>query len=599
MWAFASVARLAAAALCAVPELPPLAPEIAALAPAAVLPRDLEATMRFRDAAAAPARSSAVWQTDPGGGRALRVVVAGTRPNASEINVSWLSTAPLARGDVCLARFQVRTVNARQESGESLFNFQVQAVPPGDRSLILPISVGPDWSVIEIPFQVVAAAPPGGVIIQFSFALLPQTVELGRIELWNFGSHTTTGALPLTRFSYAGRGREAGWRRDALARIAQLRTGPLTVRVTDRSGQPQRGVQVEARLTQPAFLFGSCVDAGLLAADSPEAKTYRDKVLELFDTVTIDNALKWPRWSSGETRRAEALRAVEWINAHGLRLRGHTLVWPGWKFSPRAVVARTDRDAALPGLIDEHVRDIVTATAGRVDAWDVVNEPVHERDYFATMPETRIAEWFKLARASDPRPQLFINEYGMLNSRESPAMIEKYLALIERLRAAGAPIDGIGVQGHVGRQVRSPAEVLADLDLLARAKLPIHITEFDVNTPDTGLQADYTRDFLIACYSHPAVTGFIMWGFWEPKHWKPDAALFRPDWSEKPNAAVWRELVLGEWRTRVHGVTTGRGELAIRGHLGRYELTITHGGYTVRRSLQLGPAGATAAVSLP
>ena len=598
-WALALVAFVGARPLSGAPHLPPLPPALAQLAPDAVLPRELSAAMRFRDARSASAPSSASWETDTAGSRVLRVATIETRPNASDVNISWLSTSPLQRGDVCLARFQVRTRQARQESGESLFNFQVQPVSAGERSLILPIAVGPEWTLIEIPFVVVAAAPAAGMLVQFSFGLLPQTVEITGVELWNFGDRTAVSALPLTRFSYAGRDRDAAWRKEALARIERIRTASLEIRVTDRAGQPVRGAQVEARLVRPDFLFGSCVDARLLGAESPEAEAYRAKVLELFNTVTIDNGLKWPRWGAGPTARVEALRAVEWINAHGLRLRGHTLVWPGWKFTPRAVVDRPDRATALPGLIDAHIRDVVTATAGRIDAWDVVNEPVHERDYFASMPESRIAEWFKLARASDPRPQLFINEYGMLNSRDSPAMIEKYLALIDRLRAVDAPIEGVGVQGHVGRQVRAPIDVLADLDMLARAKLPIHITEFDVATPDEELQADYTRDFLIACYSHPAVTGFIMWGFWQPRHWKPDAALYRADWSEKPNGALWRDLVLREWRTRAAGRTDADGALVLRGHLGRYEISVSRAGSRAERAVHLALGSTACHVSLP
>ncbi len=596
--AIALFALIVAAILPAAPAPPPLPAALADLAPERALPPDLATAMRFRAAAPGSAPSTAAWSAgDPA--PVLRVESTVTRETASDVSVSWRTATALRRGDLCLVRFYARTLHARQESGEALFNLQIQPVSTGERSIILPISVGPDWTLLEIPFQVVTATPADGTLIQFSFAFFPQAVELAGFELWNFGPRTTISSLPLTRFTYSGREPGAAWRKQALERIARLRTAALTVRVTDRAGNVATGARVSARLVQPEFLFGSCVDARLISADTPEAKIYRDHVLELFDTVTIDNGLKWPRWDAGPTSRAEALRAVDWITAQGLRLRGHTLVWPGWKFSPRAVVAHPQRAAALPGLIDAHIRDVVTATAGKTIAWDVLNEPVHERDYFSVMPEARAAEWFKRARESDPATRLFVNEYGMLNSRTSPDMIAKFLAFVDRLRAAGGPLDGLGVQGHVGRQVRAPADVLTDLDLLARAKLPLHITEFDINTPDDALQADYLRDFLIACYSHPAVTGFVMWGFWQSRHWKPDAALYRADWSEKPNAAVWRDLVLRQWRTHAEGATDARGEFAVRGHLGRYDLTVTHQGRTTVRSLQLDRAGGTSAVTLP
>lgn len=162
----------------------------------------------------------------------------------------------------------------------------------------------------------------------------------------------------------------------------------------------------------------------------------------------------------------------------------------------------------------------------------------------------------------------------MLNSPRSPRKIAEYVDLANRLRAAGAPIDALGVQSHVGRQVRAPVDVLADLDLLAQAGLPIEATEFDINSPDEELQADYTRDFLIALYSHPSVTGFTMWGFWEARHWKPAAAMYRKDWTEKPNGRVWRELVRGQWLTDVRDTTGADGRLTARGHLGEYEVVV-------------------------
>jgi hypothetical protein len=187
----------------------------------------------------------------------------------------------------------------------------------------------------------------------------------------------------------------------------------------------------------------------------------------------------------------------------------------------------------------------------------------------------------------------------MLNSRKSPQTIAQYVALVERLRAAGAPIDVMGIQGHVGRQVRNPEDVLSDLDLLSAPGLELQITEFDINTPDEELQADYTRDFLIALYSHPSVTGFTKWGFWQRRHWKPDAAMFRADWSEKPNAKVWRDLVRGERLTRAEGTTDSAGHLATRGHLGQYEFTVTAGTKLAKQMRSLTKGGASITIQIP
>jgi len=128
--------------------------------------------------------------------------------------------------------------------------------------------------------------------------------------------------------------------------------------------------------------------------------------------------------------------------------------------------------------------------------------------------------------------------------------------------------------------------------------LPVQITEFDVNTPDQELQADYTRDFLIACYSHPCVTGFTMWGFWQKAHWKPDAAMYNADWTPKPNAAVWTDLVTKQWRTNITELSNGKGTITSRGHMGAYEITVTKGKKQVKSTYQLSKTSTPAIIKL-
>lgn len=251
------------------------------------------------------------------------------------------------------------------------------------------------------------------------------------------------------------------------------------------------------------------------------------------------------------SKRDIANQAIDWVLKNRLRLRGHNLVWPGKKFTPQFFNSQPGFGASFEDSIAQHIKEIVTCTKGNIYGWDVISEMMHEKDYFEVMPRSMAADWFKVARENDPKATLFINEYSMPNNIASPKNIQSYLDLIKELQGYGATIDAIGVQGHVGRQLRNPAQVLTDLDMFTSTGLPVQITEFDINSPDEELQADYLRDFLIACYSHPAVNGFTMWGFWERDHWKPDAAMYRRDWTPKPNAEAWIELVLGEWRTNV------------------------------------------------
>lgn len=102
------------------------------------------------------------------------------------------------------------------------------------------------------------------------------------------------------------------------------------------------------------------------------------------------------------------------------------------------------------------------------------------------------------------------------------------------------------MQAHFGLDVTPLVKMLAVLDRFARFGLPIQITEFDAQLPNETLQAEFTRDFLTTMFSHPAVSGVVMWGFWEGRHDSPATALWRCNWTPKPNATAWMNLVLKE-----------------------------------------------------
>ena len=572
------------------------ADSLLAKAPVSLLPDNLAGLMAFRNDSESTPPPTAVWSKNS----VLRVENFARPKSADQVSVNWNFRQAAKRGEVVLARFFARAEYARQESGEAEFEFTVKQDQPSYAAHVkLPLTAGPEWALLEIPFVMARDAGPQQGRIQLSFGTIPQAVEIAGFELLNFGDRVTLSDLPQTRFTYRGREDGAAWREAALARITKYRTAPIAVRVIDAAGKPVPDAHVEVRLKRPAFLWATSVDSSFILADSPDSAKYRETLLAMFDTATIENGFKWPRWSGSVATREEALRASDWIQSQGLRQRGHTLSWPADKFSPRRIAAMPAPREGLSILVQEHIRDIMTATKGRIYGWDVINEMIHEREYFKYLPETEVAEWFKVARRTDPHAKLFINDYGMLNSRKSPDTIASYLKIVNTLLAAGAPIDVMGVQGHVGRQVRNPEDVLKDLDLLAGPGLELQITEFDINTADEELQADYTRDFLIALYSHPSVSGFTKWGFWEKKHWKSDAAMFRADWSEKPNAKVWRDLVRGQWLTKVEATTDAAGQLTTRGHLGDYEFNVTVGGKSLRQMRALTKDGLTVTLQAP
>ncbi len=362
--------------------------------------------------------------------------------NYDGIGVSWRTAEPIRKGDVLYARVALRSLKARQESGESegLLHFRKD----GTERLTQTFSIGQEWTTVNFPMVARDDMAAGEGVLAISFGHLDQSFEITSLQLLNFGNRVKLADLPLTKFTYAGREPDAAWRKAALKRIEQLRTAPIAIRVVDAGGRPVPGAQVSAELVQPEFLWGSEVSAEQLIDPSADGERYRREVLALFDTTVIGNGLKWPRWRDPKFR-PNSEKALDWLLANGQRVKGHNLVWPAWKFTPKDIASDPAQRARIGELVETHIRDITSATKGKLIGWDVINEPVHETDYFKIVPVERVAEWFKMVEKSDPSLVLTLNEYAMLNRSSSPLFIREFKDFAAMLRKNGARIDVLGV----------------------------------------------------------------------------------------------------------------------------------------------------------
>jgi GH35 family endo-1,4-beta-xylanase len=345
------------------------------------------------------------------------------------------------------------------------------------------------------------------------------------------------------------------------------------VKVLDEAGRPRGGVPVRVRQKRHAFGFGSAVAASSLLGTAADDETYRQRVRQLFNKAVLENDLKWPNW---EQNRSRAMNALAWLRANGIAdIRGHTMVWPGWQFLPADLRALSSNPGALRKRIDDHVLEVGAATRGLVTDWDVVNEPIPNRVIQDILGDYELVRWFQLARAADPNVRLFVNEYDIeTGGGRNTAKQQQFLDLIQALLDRGAPVTGIGIQGHFGSDLTHPQKVYDIVDRYAKFGLPIQITEFDISSNDQELQADYLRDYYTAMFSHPAIDSILMWGFWEGRHWRPDAALYSRDWTERLHGKAFRELVYRDWWTNAEGVTDSDGSFRVRGYLGTYEVEV-------------------------
>jgi GH35 family endo-1,4-beta-xylanase len=541
--------------------------------------------------------------------KAARLVTRERPANVFALQFSAKNTAAVQAGDWVLASFWARAVEPLPADGEAKTEFCLElGHAPHTKLAVWPALLTTEWRRFYVPGEAKIALAAGEGGARFRLGYDPQTIEVADVRVVNLGSHVKREELPFTANTYLGRDPQSPWRAEAAARIEKLRKSDLTVTVLDAAKKPVPGARVSVRMKRHAFGFGSAVNAQRLLENSPDAEQYREIIARDFNKVTIENHLKWPQW---ERDRETGVRAAAWLRERGIAVRGHCLFWGAEKNLPKRVTALFDQPDALRKAVRDHIADIGAAFQGQCVEWDVVNEPFSNFTVQNVLagrgakagriePELgaqSLAEWFRAARAADPAARLFINDYSILSTGGKDYEHQEYYErTIRELLRLGAPLEGIGMQGHFQEDLTPIPRLLAILDRFAALGLPIQITEHDFTTWDEPLHADYTRDFLTAMFSHPSVTDLLIWGFWEKAHWIPSAAYYRADWSLRPAGQAWRDLVFRDWWTKADAVTAADGTCQVRGFLGDYEIEVESGGVKRTAKTRIEKAGARVVV---
>jgi endo-1,4-beta-xylanase len=476
-------------------------------------------------------------------------------------------------GEILLMRAFVREIQSFDESGEALVNLQVaMRKGPWTAPIGRVATVDGGWQEFWIPGAITSGHANDELFIKLSCGEVRQTIEIGGIQLWVYPPGTALTSLPRTVQSYQGRESGASWRREAEARIKKLRTAPLRVQVLDLKGRPVPGVAIKAEMVRHRFPFGSAVSARAIAGpNSQEVEPARARFLRLFNSATLENDLKWPAWV-GEFgpsfSRSQTMEALRWFRSRDVSVRGHVLVWPGYRNLPsflRPTPAGPLSGAQMHALALSHIDEITGATAGLVEEWDVLNEPRDNHDIMDAAGRQVMVEWFQRARERAPHARLALNDYSILPSRHDGEAIKAYESNARYLISNGAPLDVLGFQGHMGGSYNPPPRLLQILDRFSKLKKPIRITEFTLKVEDQDLGHDYARDFLIAMFSHPSVSGVTTWGM---------GVMFRPDGSLTGPGKAWMSLIRGEWWTKGQGVSDQKGTWSLPATLGRYRVTV-------------------------
>ncbi|GAB4000970.1 endo-1,4-beta-xylanase [Glycomyces albus] len=302
----------------------------------------------------------------------------------------------------------------------------------------------------------------------------------------------------------------------------------------------------------------------LLDYDPDNPNEFQSILGSEFNSLTAENDMKWaeihPEPDVYDFSGADAI--MEFAEANGQEVRGHTLLWhsqnPDW-VTEADWTCQEARD-----VLESHVRTVVGRYAGEIYEWDVANELIQdewdaggvklrtEANPFlkacSEEPVALIGDVFRWAHEADPEAVLFLNDY---NAEGVNAKTDAYYELAQELLADGAPLHGFGAQGHLSLMYGFDTSMQANFERFADLGLKVAVTEADVRMPldedgnpteeQIALQAERFDGMLQACLNVPACTSFTVWGFDDGRSWVPGvfdegyATIMTEEYEKKPS----------------------------------------------------------------
>lgn len=332
---------------------------------------------------------------------------------------------------------------------------------------------------------------------------------------------------------------------------------------------------------------------------------YQANIKAQYDIVTPENCMKpQPIHPSEDTYNFKTTDAmVDWCEKNGLKVWGHTLAWhaqtPAWFFqavNPKTVEAQPARrqgggfDPNAPRLsmdkmwensikgdlaskkvalerLEKHIKTVVGRYKGRIIGWDVFNESIIDGGdgmteglrnfswYKVAGPEV-LTKAFKWAHQADPKAKLYYNDYNIEQGAvQNKGKHASSMLLLKRLIKEGAPITGVGIQGHWHLDTNL-ADVEKAIENYASLGLKVSITELDVtatgdnsgafgvNQGDRKISAEnyqkqaevYKKLFEIFMRHSNVVERVTFWGLSDTRSWRrgQDALLFDGQLNPKP-----------------------------------------------------------------
>jgi endo-1,4-beta-xylanase len=339
-----------------------------------------------------------------------------------------------------------------------------------------------------------------------------------------------------------------------------------------------------------------------------------------YNVITPENCMKPQPTHPSEDKYNFTIpdTLVQWCLDNNIKIWGHTLAWHAqtapWFFEaePSEIEETATRPTRPPAMTEDrrgprlsmaefwrrrisgplasrevaierlknHIMTVVGRYKGRIIGWDVFNESIADSGDHTT-ENLRTFSWyqvvgpdvltmaFKWAHEADPDAQLYYNDYNIEQGAvENTGKHASSMLLLKRLIKEGAPITGVGIQGHwhLGTNLEDVEQAIIDYASLG---LKVAITELDVTATgsNSGAFGGFGRNnapippenyekqakvykalFEIFMRHSDVIDRVTFWGISDTRSWRRgrDALIFDGELQPKPAYKAIMDLGTGK-----------------------------------------------------
>lgn len=502
-----------------------------------------------------------------------RVDVQQAGQNTWDVTVkSGANTQAVKKGDWLYASFYVRSTDKNNRINVKGF---IERGQPWMRIADASVTADQQWTRVVALGRAQVNLAAGSSFVSLHLAQQQQTLDIANIEFAKVPGQVPESVFPSTELTYQGMQPDAKWRKQAQQMIDKHRKDDFVIELVNKQGKAVKHLDIELKQQSLDYQIGSFVSSNLYTEQSAQGDQYRAWFNEFFNYATT--AIYWADWGWADPDIKQTfIKTAETFNQANIPMRAHVLLYPGFKFSPQSLIDLKDDKQKFIAKVDKHIEEMVAFLKEQgINEYDVINELRDETEWTDVVGLDQVVTWYKKVHKLHPEATLYLNENSILtDGGDNQIQQDHYFNLIETLLAKGAPIHGIGMQGHFNGVVTPVDKLWKTLDRFSQFGLPIRITEYDTDTRDEQGQASYDTDFYTAMLAHPATVGVTRWGYFEPEMWRPKGALIDSDKAYKANGVELKNWLDQYTLDTVNLTSDKQGKVTFNHLSGQYQVSL-------------------------